>query len=102
MRNQFNIPRPGFLKDDHGNVLYFDVDGQLHRDDGPAIEQKDGSKAWFRHGVKHRDDGPAVELPTVGHREWWINGTQISHDEFQARHVGLAQHPPRDRAPPSI
>ncbi|HYD18896.1 MAG TPA: hypothetical protein VEF76_10495 [Patescibacteria group bacterium] len=37
-------------------------DGKLHRDNGPAIEQADGSKEWYRNGRWDRDDGPAVEM----------------------------------------
>lgn len=39
-----------------------------HRDDGPAIEWANGSKAWFRDGDCHRDDGPAIE--EAGGRIW--------------------------------
>ena len=35
--------------------------GELHRDDGPAIELKNGDKFWYQNGKLHRVDGPAVE-----------------------------------------
>jgi hypothetical protein len=28
---------------------------------GPAIERRDGDKAWYLNGKWHREDGPAVE-----------------------------------------
>lgn len=37
------------------------LDGQLHRDDGPAVEFIDGSyKAYYQFGLKHNSSGPAV------------------------------------------
>jgi len=29
----------------------------------------DGSKEWFLNGQRHREDGPAVEYAN-GHKEW--------------------------------
>ena len=49
------------------------LDGVLHREDGPAIEWKDGDKYWYKNGKQHRDNGPAVEEDN-GHMEWWVNG----------------------------
>ena len=40
--------------------------GQLHREDGPAEEWADGDKFWYRNGQLHREDGPAVERPYGG------------------------------------
>ena len=51
-------------------------DGQLHRDDGPAIELADGTKMWYRSGQIHRDDGPAVEFPN-GDKYWYRDGENI-------------------------
>jgi transposase InsO family protein len=56
-----------------GTIEYKLPDGQLHRDDGPAYEAPDGSKAWWINGLRHRDDGPAVEWPN-GSKEWFLNG----------------------------
>ena len=72
---------------------YWFKDGKLHREDGPAVENRD-YKAWYLNGLLHREDGPAVEddgrkiwyLNNLLHREdgpaieegdfkeWWING----------------------------
>lgn len=58
---------------DKNKISYF-LDGQLHRDDGPAIEFLNGSKIWYQFGKKHRiDGGPAVDL-IDGHKEWFTNG----------------------------
>ena len=63
-----------------GGEMWKLPDGTLHRDEGPAIVQPDGTQAWFRHGLLHRDDGgPARTLPVKGGRgqalrEWYENG----------------------------
>lgn len=56
-----------------GTRWYYNNAGQIHRDNGPAIECSDGSKSWCQNGLLHRTDGPAVELDD-GHKEWWQNG----------------------------
>ena len=55
--------------------------GKYHREDGPAIEWADGTKKWCRNGQKHREDGPAVERAD-GYKEWWLNGEQYTEEEF--------------------
>ncbi len=47
--------------------------GELHREDGPAIEWVNGSLWWYLHGRLHRENGPAVE-GVNGTREWWLHG----------------------------
>jgi len=47
--------------------------GELHREDGPAVEWDDGDKYWYQNGKYHREDGPAIELAN-GDKEWWLNG----------------------------
>lgn len=46
--------------------------GQLHREDGPAIERKDGYQSWWINGMLHRIDGPAIIWPN-GTRLWYQN-----------------------------
>jgi hypothetical protein len=59
--------------DEEGNRRWYNSDGKLHREDGPAIERADGSKVWCLNGKRHREDGPAVE-DAGGDKEWWLNG----------------------------
>ena len=54
--------------------------GKLHREDGPAIEWADGDKAWYLKGKLHREDGPAVETAN-GYREWWLNDEMVTEEE---------------------
>lgn len=55
-----------------GNKHWF-CKGQLHRNDGPAVERADGTKEWYRNGLIHREDGPALERPD-GSKEWYRFG----------------------------
>jgi len=54
-------------------AIYYNSKGQLHRDNGPAIEKADGSKYWYREGGRHRDDGPAIEHAD-GFKAWYRDG----------------------------
>jgi hypothetical protein len=40
---------------------YRNADGELHREDGPAIERGDVSRVWYINEEQHREDGPAIE-----------------------------------------
>ena len=52
---------------------YWCKEGQLHREDGAAIEWRDGRKEWYLNGKLHRVDGAAIEWSN-GTKEWWLNG----------------------------
>ena len=66
-----------------GTRWYHNSAGQLHRDDGPAVEYITGSKEWWQHGELHRVDGPAIEWCN-GSVEWWLNDTKLTEAEFLA------------------
>ena len=53
--------------------------GELHREDGPAIEFADGSKAWYLNGKRHRKDRPAIEFAD-GYKAWYLNGKRHRKD----------------------
>jgi hypothetical protein len=55
--------------------------GHLHRNNGPAIEAADGYKAWYCDGKLHRDDGPAVEY-SDGSTAWYRHGENLIIDEI--------------------
>lgn len=58
-----------------GSKLWY-FNGNFHREDGPAIEWGDGTKEWYVNGKRHREDGPSIEHIN-GSREYWVNGKQI-------------------------
>jgi len=62
-------------------VTFWKLNGNLHREDGPAVECADGTKFWYRNGKLHREDGPAIEW-SDGDREWWLNGEVYTEEEF--------------------
>ena len=65
--------------DKEGTIRYKNNWGELHREDGPAVEYTNGFKEWWINGKYHREDGPAVETKT-GFKEWFINGLHHRED----------------------
>jgi hypothetical protein len=55
--------------------------GKYHREDGPAIEWTDGEKHWYLNGKLHREDGPAIEWPD-GSKHWYLNGNKFSFEDY--------------------
>jgi hypothetical protein len=49
------------------------VNGEYHREDGPAREWADGSKGWWKNGNPHREDGPSYE-GACGEKQWRLDG----------------------------
>ena len=54
--------------DDDGNKSWY-LNGNRHREDGPAIEYAGGDKFWYLNGKLHREDGPAIEMAS-GAKFW--------------------------------
>lgn len=46
----------------------------IHRLDGPARLESNGTESWLRRGYYHRTDGPACIYGHSGKHEWWIMG----------------------------
>jgi len=64
---------------------YWILNGQYHREDGPAIEYTSGSKFWYSHGKLHRLDGPAIEYYN-GYKLWYYHDKRVncsSQEEFE-------------------
>ena len=90
--------------DDDGDKYWY-VNGELHREDGPAVEHADGGKEWYLNGNLHRTDGPALEYadgdkywyvndklhrtdgPAVeyadGTKEWYLNGKELTEAQWR-------------------
>ena len=64
-----------------GTVRYFNSEGELHRNFGPAMVTSKGSYHWFSNGKHHRVDGPA-RLWADGHRAWYINGVKYLEEDY--------------------
>jgi hypothetical protein len=63
-----------------GNRIWY-LNGQRHREDGPAIEYADGDKEWYLNGQRHREDGPAIEYAN-GDKFWYLNGKVLTENKF--------------------
>ena len=59
------------------------LEGQLHNEDGPAVESKT-CKQWWLNGKCHREDGPSIEWWT-GYKEWYLYGEKISQEEHSSQ-----------------
>lgn len=75
----------GLIVDERGNKRWY-KDGKSHREDGPAVEFRDGSKGWFVNGLRHREDGPAIVFTSPTHsggtKFWFLNDEQLTEDEY--------------------
>lgn len=67
----------GMVEFDEGRIWF--ANGEPHREDGPAIEWKNGRQDWFINGKKHREDGPAI-IMEMGIKEWYVNGLMHRED----------------------
>ena len=70
--------------DDKGTIRWT-MNGNLHREDGPATEYSSGKKQWYLNGKLHREDGPAIEWKD-GAKCWYLDGLRLTEEEFNNRH----------------
>jgi len=71
--------------DRYGTKWWYLLNGQLHRENGPAVEYVNGHKEWWYYGKCHRLDGPAVESAD-GSKIWYYHEQWIdcdSQEEFE-------------------
>lgn len=70
--------------DDDGAVNYYNEEGELHREDGPAVDYDEEDpgvfKMWCINGKNHREDGPAITDYDGERQEWYINGKRHRED----------------------
>jgi len=43
-----------------------------------------GTKKWYLNGQRHREDGPAVEHAD-GSKSWWLNGQEYTKKEYNRK-----------------
>ncbi len=57
-----------------GDYTGYYIFENLHREnDQPAVEWSNGTKYWYKNGIKHRLNGPAIEWSN-GSKYWYKNG----------------------------
>lgn len=66
------------------DTRWFNLEGKLHREDGPAFKNANGDKWYYLNGKLHRENGPAIEY-TNGKKSYYINGKYLTEQEFQNR-----------------
>jgi hypothetical protein len=75
--------KPKRLVLDNGSIVYGFSWGkdrfEYHRLDGPAIEELDSTKFWYRNGKAHREDGPWY-VDANGTMEWRLDGVLHRED----------------------
>ena len=64
--------KPKLEIDNYGTKRWKLPNGDLHREDGSAVEWDSGRKEWFLNGIRHRENGPAIEA--MHYESWWLNG----------------------------
>ncbi len=65
---------------DNANGRFWFINGHYHRDGDPAIESANGSKFWYKHGKLHREDGPACEYHNGFDNSWHLNGIKYNSE----------------------
>ena len=64
----------------NGDKAYY-LNGKLHREDGPAVENSNGDKEYYLKGKLHREDGPAVEN-SDGYKEYYLKGKEVDNEIY--------------------
>ena len=59
------------------------LNGNFHREDGPAVEYPTGYKSWWINGKRHREDGPAV-ICYNGDKYWYLHNKKLTEAEHKA------------------
>ena len=55
---------------------------------------EDGSKVWLLNGERHREDGPAIEFSS-GTKAWYLHGEKLTEKEHMRRTSGVTMEDPR-------
>ena len=71
------------IEDADGHTWWY-LNGKLHREDGPAIEFANGDKFWIVNDQYHREDGPAF-ICADGRKGWCLNGKELTEEEFNLK-----------------
>ena len=76
-----------YILDVNGNQCTY-LDGELHSyDDKPAMIQKNGTKFWFKNGLRHRDTidpDTGLTLPAIispNGDQVWFKDNMITRDD---------------------
>lgn len=72
-------------------------EGNLHREDGPALILTEDALSYWKNGSLHRDDGPAIVDEKNKIKEYYLHGYKFTAEELEeTKNQGLTfeQYPP--------
>jgi hypothetical protein len=69
-----------------GTKLWKNKKGQLHRRNGPAVEQFDGTNLYYQNGQLHNDFGPAI-IQFDKKEKYFLHGKEYSKEDFLKKGV---------------
>jgi len=72
------------MTDKSGTKRWYNTKGDLHREDGPAVENVYGTKIWYINGKKHREDGSAIEW-YYGAKDWFLDGEKYTEAQYKQK-----------------
>ena len=55
--------------------------GQYHREDGPAVENSDGTRIWCKNDKWHREDGPTC-IHSDGTFSYYLFNKSFSKENY--------------------
>ena len=77
--------QPECTIDQYGAKRWF-LNGNRHREDGPAVEYAGGTKEWWLNGKLHREDGPALEYAD-GAKSWYLHNEVVHPEQVVELHL---------------
>lgn len=73
---------PAVIRTEGTEIWY--IMNSRHREDGPAFIEPNGVKIWYKMGNLHREDGPAVENYN-GNPKWFLEGLEYTKKEYNEK-----------------
>ena len=70
------------VTDEFSTIRYYNTEGKIHREDGPAVIDPNSGVQWLRNGIRHRDNGPAIIY--AGGDEFWYNNGKLHREDGPA------------------
>ena len=76
----FELLKLNLVVNKHGTKRYYNAEGKLHREFGPAYIGPSGAQEWYFNGEKHRLNGPATIYSSTSH--YFIHGKLYKEDAY--------------------
>ena len=66
-------------------ITEYRLDGELHREGGPAVDNGHGCEMWYLHGELHRENGPAQIMDDGDF--WYLHGEEVGPEDVVDYHL---------------